>query len=80
VDLKNPLITEEAKLIVEQYYSESLDPEGRNFRNIIVMMTQDGFFKYLPKDDEAFVDFLKPFMKLTRKEKRNFNQQNQSQL
>ncbi len=80
VDLKNPLITEEAKQIVEQYYTETLDPEGRGFRNIIVMMTQDGFFKYLPKDDEAFVDFLKPFMKLTRKEKRNFNQQNQSQL
>jgi DNA polymerase-1 len=80
VDLKNPLISEEAKQIVEQYYSETLDPEGRGFRNIIVMMTEDGFFKYLPKDDEAFVDFLKPFMKLTRKEKRKFNQQNQTQL
>jgi hypothetical protein len=40
------------------------------------MMTQDGFFKYLPKNDDAFVDFLKPFMKLSRKEKRKFKQSN----
>jgi DNA polymerase-1 len=76
VDLANPLISEEAKTIVELYYSESLDPEGRTSRNIISMMTQDGFFKYLPKNDDAFVDFLKPFMKLSRKEKRKFKQSN----
>jgi hypothetical protein len=39
-----------------------------------MMMMEDGFFKYLPKTDEAFVEFLKPFLKLTRKEKRQFNQ------
>jgi len=27
-------------------------------------------FKYLPKDDNAWINFLKPFLKLTRKEKR----------
>jgi 5'-3' exonuclease len=72
MDLSNPLITEEAKEIVRQYYSESLDPEGRERKTIIMMMMEDGFFKYLPKTDEAFVEFLKPFLKLTRKEKRNF--------
>lgn len=76
VDLKNPLISEEAKITVELYFSESLDPEGRGSRNIISMMTQDGFFKYLPKNDDAFVEFLKPFMKLSRKEKRKFKQSN----
>jgi len=74
MDLNNPLITEEAKEIVQQYYSESLDPEGRERKTIIMMMMEDGFFKYLPKTDEAFVEFLKPFLKLTRKEKRQFNQ------
>lgn len=74
MDLKNPLITEEAKEIVNLYYSESLDPEGRERKTIISMMMEDGFFKYLPKTDEAFVEFLKPFLKLTRKEKRKFNQ------
>ena len=76
VDLKNPLISEEAKSVVELYYSETLDPEGRGSRNIISMMTEDGFFKYLPKNDDAFVEFLKPFMKLSRKEKRKFKQSN----
>jgi hypothetical protein len=36
------------------------------------MMMDDGFFKYLPKGDEAWVNFLKPFLKLSRKEKTKF--------
>lgn len=38
-------------------------------------MTQDGFFKYIPKSDEGFVEFIRPFMKLIRKEKRKFNKE-----
>jgi len=64
------LLTDDAKQLVELYYSESLDPEGRTSKNFIQMMHQDGFFKYLPKDDDSFVEFIKPFTKLTRKEKR----------
>jgi 5'-3' exonuclease len=80
MDLSNPMITVEGQEVVTLYYSESLDPEGRDRKNIISMMMNDGFFKYLPKNDEAFVEFLKPFLKLTRKEKRKFNQSNQNQL
>lgn len=76
VDLTNPLISEEGISVVDLNYSETLDPEGRESRNIISMMTEDGFFKYLPKNNDAFVEFLKPFMKLSRKEKRKFNQSN----
>jgi hypothetical protein len=36
------------------------------------MMMEDGFFKFLPKGDDAWVNFVKPFLKLTRKEKNNF--------
>jgi DNA polymerase-1 len=72
VDLSNPLITEEGKEIVELYYRETLDPEGRGYRNLIRMMMEDGFFKFLPKHDDAWVNFVKPFMKLTRKEKKQF--------
>jgi hypothetical protein len=32
-------------------------------------MVDDGLFKYLPKGDDSWTYFLKPFMKLTRKEK-----------
>ncbi len=75
VDLSKPLITEEGKEIVETYCKETLDPDGRGHRNLIKMMMEDGFFKYLPKHDNAWVEFLTPFMKLTRKEKRIYKQQ-----
>ena len=72
VDLDEPLLNEEEKELVGLYYSESLDPDGRGYRNLIRMMMEDGFFKYLPKGDDAWVIFLKPFLKLTRKEKNKF--------
>ena len=72
VDLSEPLISEEGKELVKMYYSESMDPDGRGHRNLIRMMMEDGFFKFLPKGDEAWVNFLKPFLKLSRKEKTNF--------
>ena len=76
MDLSCPLINEDTKDIVTLYYFESLDPEGRERKKVIEMMMQDGFFKFLPKTDESFVEFLKPFLKLTRKEKRQFNKKN----
>jgi len=33
VDLSNPLITDDAKELVELYYRESLDPDGRGYKN-----------------------------------------------
>ena len=72
VDLSEPLINEEGKEMVREYYSESMDPDGRGHRNLIRMMMDDGFFKYLPKGDDSWVNFLKPFLKLSRKEKTKF--------
>ena len=72
VDLSKPLISDEGKELVQSYYSESLDPDGRGHRNLIRMMMDDGFFKYLPKGDDSWVNFLKPFLKLSRKEKTKF--------
>jgi 5'-3' exonuclease len=72
VDLSEPLISEEGKELVQVYYSESLDPDGRGYKNLIRMMMDDGLFKYLPKGDDQWVYFLKPFLKLTRKEKTKF--------
>lgn len=72
IDLSQPLITQEGKELVESYYSESLDPDGRGYKNLIRMMMEDGLFKYLPKVDDGWIYFLKPFLKLTRKEKSKF--------
>ena len=76
VDLSNPLISEEGKKEVEDYYSEELDPDGRGHKNLMRMMNDDGIFKYLPKTDDMWVEFLQPFLKLTRKEKKRFNIKN----
>ena len=72
IDLNEPLINQEGKDLVEAYYSESLDPDGRGYKNLIRMMMEDGLFKYLPKTDDNWIYFLKPFLKLTRKEKTKF--------
>lgn len=70
VDLENPLITDDGKELVESIHSENLDPTDRGYKNLMKYMMEDGLFQYLPKNDEAWVNFLKPFMKLIRKEKR----------
>lgn len=72
VDLSLPLLTDENKSEINDYYREDLDPEGRGYKNLIRLMMEDGFFKFLPKQDEQWVEFINPFMKLTRKEKRRF--------
>ena len=70
VNLSEPLINDVGKNSVEEIYRESIDPTDRGYKNLMKMMIEDGMFKFLPKNDEAWVNFLKPFMKLTRKEKR----------
>jgi len=76
VDLSNPLIDEDGKKMVYRYYFESLDPDGRGYKNLIRMMMEDGLFKFLPKTDNNWTYFLTPFLKLTRKEKTKFKRKN----
>ena len=71
VDLNTPLITDDGKQLVEQIHTDTIDPTDRGYKNLMRLMMEDGLFKYLPKNDEAWVNFLKPFLKLIRKEKRN---------
>lgn len=70
VDLNSPLITDDGKTLVEQIHTDTIDPTDRGYKNLMRLMMEDGLFKYLPKNDEAWVNFLKPFLKLIRKEKR----------
>lgn len=70
INLKKPMINEEEKYEIESVYSESIDSDGRGHKNLIKLMIEDGFFKYLPKIDNAWVDYIRPFTKLIRKEKK----------
>ena len=69
VSLDDPFLTEEAKVGIGEIINESLDPEGRSYKNTMKMMMEDGLFNVLPKSDDAWIKFLNPFLKLTRKEK-----------
>lgn len=69
VSLDNPFLTDEAKCDIQNLISENLDPEGRSYKNTMKMMIEDGIFNVLPKSDDAWINFLNPFLRLTRKEK-----------
>ena len=56
-------------------HTEPLDPEGRSYKNTMKMMTEDGLFNVLPKYEDAWLNFLDPFMRLTRIEK-NYKNKN----
>jgi 5'-3' exonuclease len=69
VSLDEPILTEEAKDGIFSLINENLDTEGRSYKNAMRMMNDDGIFKLLPKGDDALVNFLNPFLRLTRIEK-----------
>ena len=69
VDLTDPLLTEEAKVEILQLINDDLDTEGRSYKNTMKMMVEDGMFQFLPKQDDAWVKFFNPFLRLARKEK-----------
>jgi hypothetical protein len=69
VSLEEPFLTDEAKGNIDSLINENLDPEGRSYKNTMKMMMEDGLFQLLPKSDDAWVNFLNPFLRLTRKEK-----------
>lgn len=69
VSLDQPFLTDEARETITALINEELDPEGRSYKNTMKMMMEDGLFTVLPKSDDAWVTFLTPFLRLTRKEK-----------
>jgi len=69
VSLDQPFLTDDARETITDLIHEKLDPEGRSYKNTMKMMMEDGIFTVLPKSDDAWIKFLNPFLRLTRKEK-----------
>lgn len=67
--LDEPLLTDEAREGINSLINDSLDTEGRSYKNTMRMMIEDGIFNLLPKTDDGWMKFLNPFLRLTRKEK-----------
>jgi DNA polymerase-1 len=73
VSLEEPLLTDEAKEVITLLINEILEQEGRSYKNAMKMMKDDGLFNLLPKSEDGWINFLDPFLRLTRKEKNNNN-------
>lgn len=73
VILDHPLLTDDARDGIYSLINDSLDSEGRSYKNTMRMMIEDGIFNILPKTDDGWIKFLNPFLRLTRKEKNHKN-------
>ena len=49
-----------------------LDPTDRHWKNVIKLMMEDGLFRFLPKKDDGWSEYLQPFIKLGRREKKKY--------
>lgn len=75
IDLTNPFLTKEAKKEIKELINESLDPEGRENKNVVQMMKEDGLFTVLPKKDDSWTSFIQPLTQLRKKEIKYFKLQ-----
>lgn len=69
VSLDEPFLTNEARENIMVLVNDLLDPEGRSYKNTMKMMMEDGLHLLLSKSDDAWINFLNPFLRLIRKEK-----------
>lgn len=72
IDLNNPLLTEEATESVKNLIELPLNPEGREYKNALKMMIEDGVLYALPGGENGYISFMEPFIKLVKKEKLNY--------
>ena len=62
-------LTKEAIKGIKELSKEAIDPEGRDWKNALNLMMSDGLLNILPQTNDAWVDFVRPFLRLTRIEK-----------
>jgi len=73
IDLSNPIITENTKSDLDYLMSTTIDPEGRENKNVIKMMMEDGLMMAIPGGQDGYLNFLQPFLSLIKKEKKYYN-------
>jgi 5'-3' exonuclease len=68
INLSAPLLTEECLLNLNTFIESTIDPEGREIKNLLNMMMEDEFLKEIPGNSEGFVEYLRPFLRLIQKQ------------
>lgn len=69
IDLKNPLMTDEAKEIMDSMMYSPLDPEGRSYENLYKILCDAGVDDLI--DPNRFSNFFIEYSYLIEKEKKN---------
>lgn len=69
IDLKNPLMTDEAKEIMDSMMYSPIDPEGRSFENLYKIICDTGIDELI--DPSKFSNFFIEYAYLIDKEKKN---------
>jgi 5'-3' exonuclease len=75
INLHNPLLTEEARQDVKSLIDLPIDPDGRDHKNVLKMMLEDGVMYNIPGGVDGYVNWMEPFMKLIKKEQVKFKKQ-----
>ncbi len=76
IDLGNPLLTENSKNELDYLFTTTIDPEGREIKNVISMMIEDGLMWAIPGGRDGYINFLQPFLSIIKKEKNYFKKVN----
>jgi 5'-3' exonuclease len=69
INLKKPLLTESSKEELDYLFETTIDPEGREVKNVINMMIEDGLMMAIPGGSDGYINFLQPFLRIIKKEK-----------
>lgn len=75
INLNNPLLPDEAKEEIQSLIDLPMDPEGRDHKNVLKMMLDDGVMYNIPGGVDGYVTWMEPFMKLIKQEKLKFKKQ-----
>ena len=66
-------LTEEAVKGIKELSKEAIDPEGREWKNALNLMMSDGLLNILPKTNDTWTEFVRPFLRLSRIENDFYN-------
>lgn len=69
IDLKHPLLTDEAKKVMDDMMYTPLDPEGRSFSNLYSILIENGIDDL--RDENRFSSFFSEFKSLVDREIKN---------
>jgi 5'-3' exonuclease len=71
IDLKDSLLNEDGKQLIDLHITSPIDPEGRGgMKKVQEMMVEDQIDDMLPKGEEAYFNFWMPFISIIKKEQK----------